>query len=96
MYICRYRAGLEPAPTERQSFRQRCHSITPINHHLIGSHFPQNESYCHLLLIVRFTKIPVGLNRNSSASNLVFYPIYFKLPLRVIFFKKLEIIQIVG
>ena len=60
MYICRYRAGLEPAPTERQSFRQRCHSITPINHHLMGSYLPQNEPYYHPWLIVIY--VPNQIN----------------------------------
>ena len=58
---------------------------------LIGSHFPQNEPYCHSRLIVQFPQLSVSPNRNSSASNLIFYPIYFKLHLRVIFFKKLSI-----
>ena len=50
--------------------------------------FSKNKTYCHPWLIVRFFKIPVGLNRNSTASILIFYPIFFKLPAEVIFFKK--------
>ena len=39
-------------------------------------------------LIVRFVLIPIGPNRNSTASILIFYPIFFKLHAGVIFFKK--------
>lgn len=46
------------------------------------------------MLIVRFFKIPVGLNRNSTASILIFYPIFFKLPAEVIFFNKLVFLHI--
>ena len=39
-------------------------------------------------LIVSFSQIPVGPNRNSLASISILYPIFFKLSARVIFFKK--------
>ena len=39
-------------------------------------------------LIVSFSQIPIGPNRNSIAFILVLYPIYFNFPYRVIFFNK--------
>lgn len=39
-------------------------------------------------LIVSFSQIPVGPNRNSLASISILYPIFFKFPAGVIFFNK--------
>ena len=39
-------------------------------------------------LIVSFSQIPIGPNRNSLASISILYPIFFKFPAGVIFFNK--------